>query len=119
MTFLALAYAAGLFTMASPCIFPILPFVLARADQPPRLGSLSLLLGLALTFATVATIASVAREWALNINRHESPLRLLVVATPGGIEEILPIIAKGGDIDLPALAAKYQVQVVGPGLLQT
>ncbi len=52
-------------------------------------------------------------------NPSESPLRLLVVATPGGIEEILPIIAKGGDIDLPALAAKYQVQVVGPGLLQT
>jgi thiol:disulfide interchange protein len=31
--FFIFAYAAGLLTIASPCIFPILPFVLGRAED--------------------------------------------------------------------------------------
>jgi cytochrome c biogenesis protein CcdA len=33
MTLFIFAYAAGLLTIASPCIFPILPFVLGRAED--------------------------------------------------------------------------------------
>jgi cytochrome c biogenesis protein CcdA len=47
MTLFILAYLAGVLTIATACIFPILPFVLARADKPFRRGGLPMLLGLA------------------------------------------------------------------------
>ena len=43
-----------------------------------------------------------------------APLRMLVTCTPGGIEEVFRIIARGGEIDLPALGARFGVQVLGP-----
>ena len=70
MTLFILAYLAGVLTIATPCIFPILPFVLARADKPFRRGGLPMLLGLAFAFAAVASLASVAGGWAVDANRH-------------------------------------------------
>ena len=64
MTLFIIAYLAGLLTIATPCIFPILPFVLARAGEPFLRSGLPLLLGLAVAFAVVATLASVAGGWA-------------------------------------------------------
>jgi hypothetical protein len=39
---------------------------------------------------------------------------MVVIASPGGVEEILRSIAKGGDIDILALAEKLGVRIVGP-----
>ena len=44
MTLLLIAYAAGVLTIVSPCILPVLPFVFARADRPFLRGGLPLLL---------------------------------------------------------------------------
>jgi mannose-6-phosphate isomerase-like protein (cupin superfamily) len=49
-------------------------------------------------------------------NLSNSPLRMVVISTPGGIEEILRLIAKGGDIDIMALVEKFGVRIVGPML---
>jgi cytochrome c biogenesis protein CcdA len=75
-----LAYLAGILTIASPCILPVLPFVLTRTGQPFRSSTLPMLLGMALAFAGVASLAAVAgncsgspccsRPW-----RHASPRR--------------------------------------------
>ncbi len=72
---------------------------------------------------TVDATAGTAMTLPRNIphawgNPTESPLRVVVTTTPGGVEECLRLIARGGDIDLMALAAKFSVQVVGPLLLQ-
>ena len=92
MTLFILAYAAGLLTIASPCIFPILPFVLARADEPFRRGGLPLLVGLALTFAAVASLASVAGGWAVEVNRH-GRIVALAVMTLFGLTMLFPALA--------------------------
>jgi hypothetical protein len=42
---------------------------------------------------------------------------VLVTATPGGWEEALGITSRGGEIDLPALAAQFGVTVLGPPIL--
>jgi hypothetical protein len=42
---------------------------------------------------------------------------MIVLCRPGGVEAILPLIARGGDIDIKALGAKFAVRVVGPPLL--
>lgn len=47
-------------------------------------------------------------------NRSDSPLRIAVVAFPGGCEEALRVIARGDTVELPALAAKFGISPVGP-----
>jgi hypothetical protein len=41
---------------------------------------------------------------------------MVVIPSPGGCEEILRLIAKGGDIDIMALSEKFGVRNVGPML---
>ena len=63
---------------------------------------------------TAVTLSKrVPHAWC---NLSGSPLRMVVIASPGGIEEILPLIAKGGDIDIKALSEKFGVRNVGPML---
>jgi mannose-6-phosphate isomerase-like protein (cupin superfamily) len=51
-------------------------------------------------------------------NASNSPLRFLGVCTPGGVEEALRVIARGGVSDLVALSAKFGVEIVGPLLIE-
>ena len=60
-----LAFLGGMLTIVSPCILPVLPFVFARADKPFVRSTLPLLVGMALTFALVATLAAVGGSWAV------------------------------------------------------
>jgi cytochrome c biogenesis protein CcdA/thiol-disulfide isomerase/thioredoxin len=92
MTLFILAYLAGVLTIATPCIFPILPFVLARADEPFRRGGLPMLLGLAFAFAAVASLASVAGGWAVEANRHGRTAALALM-TLFGLTMLLPDLA--------------------------
>ena len=69
MFLLFLAYFGGVLTILSPCILPVLPFVFARSDQPFRKSGLPLLAGMAITFALVASLATVGGGWAVRANQ--------------------------------------------------
>ena len=92
MTLFLAAYLAGALTVATPCVFPILPFVLARADVPFRRGGLPMLLGLAVTFAAVAGLASVAGGWAVQANRYGRSVALGFMVL-FGLSMLLPGLA--------------------------
>src|SRR5262249_9488597 len=47
-------------------------------------------------------------------NRSRSRLRIAVIAYPGGVEEVLRIIAGGATVDLAALAKRFGVTALGP-----
>ncbi len=70
MVLFLLAYLGGILTIVSPCILPVLPFVFARADQPFVRSGLPMLVGMALTFAAVATLAAVGGGWAVEANQY-------------------------------------------------
>src|SRR5882757_4600688 len=70
MTLLVLVFLGGMLTILSPCILPVLPFVFSRAEQPFLKNGLPLLVGMALTFAAVATLAAVGGAWAVHINQY-------------------------------------------------
>jgi len=77
---LALAYLGGVLTILSPCILPVLPFVFARADRPFAQSGLPLLVGMALTFAAVATLAAIGGGWAVQANQYGRIVALAVLA---------------------------------------
>lgn len=102
MTLLIIAYLGGALTILSPCILPILPFVFARADQPFLSSTLPMLIGMALTFALVATLAAVGGSWAVHANDYGRLAALALVAVFGA-SLISPPLASL--ISRPAVAA--------------
>ena len=69
MLIFLLAYLGGVLTILSPCILPVLPFVFARADRPFVKSGLPLLIGMAVSFAAIASLAAVGGGWAVEANR--------------------------------------------------
>ncbi len=88
-----LALVGGILTIVSPCILPVLPFVFSRADQPFRRSGLPLLAGMAITFAVVASVATVAGAWIVRANQIGRALALIVFLVVG-LALIFPLIAE-------------------------
>jgi cytochrome c biogenesis protein CcdA/thiol-disulfide isomerase/thioredoxin len=83
MLVLILAYLGGVLTILSPCILPVLPFVFARSDKPFMRNGLPMLLGMAITFAAVATLAALGGGWAVHANQYGRIVALVVLAFLG------------------------------------
>lgn len=103
MTLLILAYLGGALTILSPCILPVLPFVLSRAGQPFLRSKLPMLVGMALTFALVATLAAAGGGWVARANEVGRHAALFLLAVFG-----LSLL-------LPGLAARLARPVVALG----
>ena len=80
MLLLLLAYLGGVLTILSPCILPVLPFVFARSDKPFLRAGLPMLVGMAVTFAAVATLAAVGSQWVVQANQVGRWLALALMA---------------------------------------
>ena len=93
MTLAILAYLAGVLTILSPCILPVLPFVFARAGQPFLRGTLPMLAGMALTFALVASLAALGGGWAVEANDY-GRLAAMIVLAGFGIILLFPALAE-------------------------
>jgi cytochrome c biogenesis protein CcdA/thiol-disulfide isomerase/thioredoxin len=83
MVLFVLAYLGGVLTIVSPCILPVLPFVFARADRPFMRSGLPLLIGMAVTFAAVATLAAVVGGWAVEANQYGRDAAIVLLALFG------------------------------------
>ena len=55
---LAFAFLAGVLSLLSPCVLPLLPIVLGAAASRHRLGPLALSAGLALSFTTIGILVA-------------------------------------------------------------
>ncbi|AYG96174.1 cytochrome c biogenesis protein DipZ [Brevundimonas naejangsanensis] len=105
MLLLLLSYLAGALTILSPCILPVLPFVFARAGQPFVKSGLPLLVGMALTFAGVATLAAVGGGWAVQANLVGRWIALAVMAVLG-LTLVFPALADRLTRPLVALGSR-------------
>ncbi len=63
LSLFGLALLAGLVTILSPCILPILPILVGRALQSHRHGPLALVLGLALSFALTGSLLGLSAQF--------------------------------------------------------
>jgi cytochrome c biogenesis protein CcdA/thiol-disulfide isomerase/thioredoxin len=92
MLLFLLAYLGGVLTIVSPCILPVLPFVFTRADRPFVSSGLPMLLGMALTFALIATFASVAGGWVVAANEYGRWLAIALL-TLFGLALLFPALS--------------------------
>src|ERR1700727_1093725 len=92
MFLFVVSYLGGVLPILSPCILPVLPFVFARADQPVVKSGLPLLIGMAVTFAAVATLAAVGGAWAIQANEY-GRIAAIVLLAAFGITLLFPAIA--------------------------
>ncbi|APG95530.1 cytochrome c biogenesis protein DipZ [Sinorhizobium americanum] len=83
MILFTIAYLAGVLTIVSPCILPVLPFVFSRAGQPFARSILPMLIGKVATFAGVATLAAVGGDWAVHANEAGRFAAIAVLAVLG------------------------------------
>jgi cytochrome c biogenesis protein CcdA/thiol-disulfide isomerase/thioredoxin len=102
MILLLLSYLAGVLTIVSPCILPVLPFVFARADRPFVRNGLPLLVGMAVTFAGVASLAALGGGWAVRANEVGRWIALAVMAALG-LSLLIPAV--GDRLMRPFVAA--------------
>jgi cytochrome c biogenesis protein CcdA/thiol-disulfide isomerase/thioredoxin len=93
MLLFLVAYLGGVLTILSPCILPVLPFVFARGDQPFLKNGLPLLLGMALTFAGVASLAAVGGGWAVQANQYGRMAAIVLMAL-FGVTLLFPRLAQ-------------------------
>jgi cytochrome c biogenesis protein CcdA/thiol-disulfide isomerase/thioredoxin len=107
-----LAYLGGVFTIVSPCILPVLPFVFARADRPFLRNGLPILVGMTLTFAVVASLAAVAGSWVVEANQYGRIAAMVLLAAfaltlifPGIADRAMqPLVAFGTRLSHSATA---------------
>lgn len=102
MILFLLSYLAGVLTIVSPCILPVLPFVFARADRPFIRNGLPLLVGMAVTFAGVASLAALGGGWAIRANEVGRWIALAVMAALG-LSLLIPAV--GDRLMRPFVAA--------------
>jgi cytochrome c biogenesis protein CcdA/thiol-disulfide isomerase/thioredoxin len=112
MILFVLAYLGGVLTIVSPCILPVLPFVFARADRPFVSSGLPLLLGMAATFAAVATLAAVGGGWAVEANEYGRFAALALLAL-FGVTLLFPALADRMTRPLVALGARLSQSADG------
>jgi cytochrome c biogenesis protein CcdA/thiol-disulfide isomerase/thioredoxin len=83
MILVLLVFLGGVLTILSPCILPVLPFVFARSEQKFLANGLPLLVGMAATFAGIATLAAVGGAWAVRVNQYGRLLAMVLLAAFG------------------------------------
>jgi cytochrome c biogenesis protein CcdA/thiol-disulfide isomerase/thioredoxin len=124
MLLFILAYLGGALTILSPCILPVLPFVFVRADKPFAQSGLPMLVGMAATFALVATLAAVGGGWAVTANAYGRYAALALLAVfgvalifPSVSERVTrPLVTLGDRLSQNALAGEGTSSVL-PSLL--
>ena len=105
MVLFILAYLGGVLTIVSPCILPVLPFVFARAGQPFLRSGLPMLVGMAATFALVATLAAVGGGWAIEANQYGRLFAIALLAL-FGLTLLFPSLSERLTRPLVALGAR-------------
>jgi cytochrome c biogenesis protein CcdA/thiol-disulfide isomerase/thioredoxin len=105
MLLVVVTYLAGILTIFSPCILPVLPFVFSKSQGSFLKSGLPLLAGMALTFSLFSAVAIVGGEWVGRTNEVGRTVAMILL-TLFGISLIFPHIAEAALTPLTRLGAK-------------
>lgn len=84
-----LAFAAGILSILSPCVLPIIPVILSAASSESRLGPAALAAGLSLSFVTIGLlVATVGYSIGLDADLFRYVAAALIIVI--GVVLLLP-----------------------------
>lgn len=89
MTIIALAFAAGLLSILSPCVLPLLPIVLGAAVTQHRWGPLALAAGLAISFTGLGLLIAVA-GFSLGLDANVFRVVAAIIMIAMGLVLLMP-----------------------------
>jgi cytochrome c biogenesis protein CcdA/thiol-disulfide isomerase/thioredoxin len=124
MTLLVVIYLGGILTILSPCILPILPFVFSRTGRPFLTSSLPMLMGMAVMFAAIATLAAIGGGWVVQANVYARTLSMALLAIFGltlvfpsvAVYLTRPVVAIGNRLSA-SVAQGQRNEILGSGLI--
>ncbi|AZZ36394.1 cytochrome C biogenesis protein [Bdellovibrio sp. qaytius] len=70
MLLIIITFIAGLLTILSPCILPVLPFIFSQSGKPFYKSGLPLLVGMSVTFSLFSALAVVGGEFIIQANQY-------------------------------------------------
>jgi cytochrome c biogenesis protein CcdA/thiol-disulfide isomerase/thioredoxin len=105
MILILLTYLAGVLTILSPCILPVLPFVFSRAEKSFVRHGIPLLVGMALTFSLFSALAIVGGEWVTAAS-GTARVAALVLLSLFGLSLVFPHLAEKVFAPLATLGGK-------------
>jgi cytochrome c biogenesis protein CcdA/thiol-disulfide isomerase/thioredoxin len=105
MVLIVLTYVAGVLTILSPCILPVLPFVFSKAQGPFSKSGLPLLAGMSLTFSIFSGIAIIGGEWISHANEI-GRIVAMVLMSLFGLSLIFPHLSDKAMMPLTRLGSK-------------
>ncbi|SAL41111.1 cytochrome c biogenesis protein transmembrane region [Caballeronia peredens] len=109
MSLIVIAFLGGVFTVLSPCILPVVPFVFARSDRPFLTDRLPLFAGLAGTFALVTGIGAAGLAGAAQLSQYGRWIALAMLALFGAAL-LFPSIAARLTLPLSQLADRISAR---------
>lgn len=83
VTNIALAVGAGVASVLSPCVLPVVPVIVAGADRNDRLRPLLVVLGLTVTFMTMGAVSSLFGALLVGRTRTIEVIGALVILAMG------------------------------------
>ena len=86
-----IAFAAGFVTVASPCVLPLLPVILASSARSGRLRPWGVLTGFVLTFSAV-TLALASVVNALGISPRDLIAILQAIKASGALQAEIEVL---------------------------
>ena len=107
MLLFVLAFLGGTLTILSPCVLPVIPFVFAQSNRPFRTSGLPTLVGMAVTFAAVASAAAVGGGWVVRANQVGRTAALVLLAA-FGVAMVFPAV--GDRLTRPFVAFGSRLQ---------
>ncbi|KAA0572851.1 cytochrome c biogenesis protein DipZ [Azospirillum sp. Sh1] len=127
MILFLVSFLAGVLTIVSPCILPVVPFVFSRAGQPLFRSVLPMLFGMVVSFAGVATLSAVGGSWAVEANGAGRAAAIALMAVFGwtllspraAAMFSRPLVAAGNRLSGRAGVAGSLLLGVATGLLWT
>ena len=78
-----LAMGAGLASVLSPCVLPVIPVIMAGADPKDRLRPLLVVLGLSLTFMAMGAVSSLFGSLLIGRTRTIEVVGALIIMLLG------------------------------------
>lgn len=83
MILIAITYLAGVLTILSPCILPVLPFVFSKSQGSFLKNAVPLLLGMVVTFSFFSAIALIGGEFLSKLSEYGRLLAMVFLTLFG------------------------------------